>query len=203
MTDLFASGVKVFAAGDSAVRLGNNRTYGKIESKPLDLSHDFTLDLRLMGWIRTGSSEPAATRLRVSVDNIQADTITVPGSNESAPGHYDTYSFNFAAATGSSVLTIEAIDEVAPGSPYAEERVFIDFVRISDNSPCKIEWYKGKDFISKEKTITIQPDVTTTYYVESVSAAGCKNRDTVEVVVYEPTMGDTVAFAGRAGLDFV
>ncbi|MBO4654799.1 MAG: hypothetical protein J5644_04560, partial [Bacteroidales bacterium] len=195
MTDLFASGVKVFAAGDSAVRLGNNRTYGKIESKPLDLSHDFTLDLRLMGWIRTGSSEPAATRLRVSVDNIQADTITVPGSNESAPGHYDTYSFNFAAATGSSVLTIEAIDEVAPGSPYAEERVFIDFVRISDNSPCKIEWYKGKDFISKEKTITIQPDVTTTYYVESVSAAGCKNRDTVEVVVYEPTMGDTVAFA--------
>ena len=195
LTDLFKSGVKVFSGGDGVVRLGNSSTYGKIVSKPLDLSSDFILDLRLKGWIRNGSSEPAATRVRVSVDNIYADTITVPGSNETVPGDFDTYSFSFGPATASSTITIEALNEVAPGSPYAEERVFIDFMRITNNSPCDFEWYDGSSLLSHDASITVSPVETKKYYVETTSGAGCKNRDSIEVDVHNHYSIDTFATA--------
>ncbi|MBR4918095.1 MAG: hypothetical protein IKZ52_02625, partial [Bacteroidales bacterium] len=195
ITDLFGSGQKVFSAGNGFVRLGTGSVFGRIVSKPLDLSEDFTLDLSMKGWVRTGSAEPAATRVRVSVDDVYADTVTLQGSNENNPGSFDTYSFNFNAATASSVIKIEAIDEIAPGSPYAEERLFIDFMRITNNSPCEFAWYDGSSLLSSTSSVTVHPVATKAYYVEVTSAAGCKKRDTVEVDVHNHLNVDTFATA--------
>ena len=195
LTDFFNSGQKVFSAGNGVVRLGTGSVFGQIVSKPLDLSEDFTLDLSMKGWIRTGSSEPAATRVRVAVDDVYADTVTVQGSNQNNPGSFETYSLNFNAATASSVIKIEAIDEVAPGSPYAEERFYIDFMRISDNSPCGFEWYDGNSLLSSASSVTVHPVATKEYYVEVTSSAGCKKRDTVEVDVHDHFYVDTFATA--------
>ncbi|MBP5650354.1 MAG: hypothetical protein J6X01_04680, partial [Bacteroidales bacterium] len=192
MTSLFASGNKVYAMGDSAVKIGTGTVYGSITTKSLDLSYDFTLELRLMGWQRKDNATPAATRLRISVDNNEADTLTIPGSNDVNPGHYDVYSVNFHAATLTSYITISAIQEIAPGSPYAEERVYIDYVRITDNSSCDVYWYEGANPIGEGETIKLKPKKTTEYYVEVVGAGGCVRKDTVEVVVHEPSEGDTI-----------
>ena len=58
VTTLFESGVKVFAMGDSAVKIGSassgNYIYGSISTRELDLSNDFKLEMRLKGWQRQG-----------------------------------------------------------------------------------------------------------------------------------------------------
>ena len=196
LTTMFESGVKVFSVSDSAVRIGTGSIYGKIESKSLPLDYDFNIELSLKGWQRPGSAAIAHTRLRIAVDNNEADTITVPGSNDVNPGHYDTYSLNFHGATPNSVITIEAIEQIAPGSAYAEERVYIDWVRIKDNSSCvRYSWFmagEGEELQTGPTFNIKELSSTTTYEVEVESASGCIVREEIEVAYGVPTWGDTI-----------
>ncbi|MBP5663011.1 MAG: hypothetical protein J6X16_01915, partial [Bacteroidales bacterium] len=194
-TSMFEDGYLVFSS-NGAVRLGRRPEFGRIESKSmgsLGVTYDFTVELSMKGW---DYESPTPSRVRVSVDS-QADTLTVPGGiPEVAPAQYETYSVNFNAAASSSIITIEVIPDTVLGYDYAEQRVFIDWVRIKDNSPCvRYTWFlagEGTE-LSEGPTFNItELESTTTYEVEVESASGCVVREAIEVEYAEPTWGDTV-----------
>ena len=200
MTTMFESGNLVFPEGDSSIRLGNSSHYGYIVSRQLDLSYDFTLELRMKGW--DSQVIPVPTRVRVSIDGVQEDTLTVLGGiANTSPAQYETFSINFNEASSNSVLRIETINErvIDPSADtlysFAQERVFIDWVRISDNSSCTYSWSAGGSPIPGGSSITVSPENTTTYNVIVQSKSGCKEKASVEVVVNEPTEGDDIVFS--------
>ena len=200
MTTMFGSGHLVFSEGDSSIRLGNSSDYGYIVSRQLDLSYDFTLELRMKGW--DSQHNPVPTRVMVSIDGVQKDTLTVLGGISGvSPVQYETFSINFNEASSNSVLRIETINErvIDPSADtlysFAQERVVIDWVRISNNSSCTYSWSAGGSPIPGGSSITVSPEITTTYNVIVQSRSRCKKSASVEVVVNEPTEGDDIVFS--------
>ncbi|MBQ3733013.1 MAG: hypothetical protein II859_03535, partial [Bacteroidales bacterium] len=193
-TALFESGAAVYGTGTDAVRVGKYSSetdfeYGSMTTKALDLSQPFSISLAMKGWGKT-SGTIAPTRVRVSVDGAEADTVTLFGYiTGSADDAYSTYTLYFGAATDHSVITIESYnDSQYAGTTgmdinYTEERFYIDAITIRDDSPCEITWKQGGSDIANTPSVTVTPSVTTTYTVVAKNNNACVNSGEVTVQV--------------------
>ena len=180
LSDTFISGNNVYAAGNS-VKLGASKKTGSITSKEINLTQNFTVIIRAKGWVGTSTS---STSIKISATHCSSTySFTVQGSSTCSFSEYQ-HNFN-AATTFPSQLTIETTG--------GDKRAFIDYVKITKNATCDPSWYTSSEIISSNQSITVSPHSTTWYYFSVTSPNGCVGRDSVQVIVNEPTTGDTSA----------
>ncbi|MCR4737074.1 MAG: hypothetical protein K5846_02810, partial [Bacteroidales bacterium] len=187
MTNYISTGQYVYPVGNSAIKIGSSNYTGYITTKPLNLSKDFTLTLMCKGNYNTNNpSNEYAAQLQVSLDGVAMDTLIIPANKNNHD--YELFMVNLPAATASSTIKLQTIQDTIPGNNWAEKRVLIDDILISDNTSCSYVWWRGtSDTVSHASTANVTPNVSAPtyeerFYVQATSAVGCKSVDSTLVV---------------------
>ena len=178
MTNYISTGQYVYPVGNSAIKIGSSNYTGYITTKPLNLSKDFTLTLMCKGNYNTNNpSNEYAAQLQVSLDGVAMDTLIIPANKNNHD--YELFMVNLPAATASSTIKLQTLQDTIPGNNWAEKRVLIDDILISDNTSCSYVWWRGtSDTVSYASTATVTPNVSAPtyeerFYVQATSAVGC------------------------------
>ena len=187
MTDYISTGQYVYPVGNSAIKIGSSNYSGYITTKPLNLSKDYTLTLMCKGNYNTNNpNNEYAAQLQISVDGVAMDTLIIPANKNNHD--YELFMVNLPAATASSSIKLQTLEDILPDNNWAEKRVLIDDILISDNTSCSYVWWRGtSDTVSHASTATVTPNVSAPayeerFYVQASSAVGCKSVDSTLVV---------------------
>ncbi|MBR4788034.1 MAG: hypothetical protein IK013_09215, partial [Bacteroidales bacterium] len=186
---IFNSRYLTWSIGDTAFRIGRASSYGYIVSKKQTaFPHGFTLELRAKG--NYGSK----LSIYVQPTGLPEIKNTIQFT-ETGEAEYQTFVFNYDIENTGFTLELSTYKNDTIG----EYQVWVDDIRIIDNSPCEYVWWHNAtdtfSYTSSASTTLTLPDGvsagTGEVYVQATNAYGCSTVDTVTINLVDYYM-DTI-----------